>query len=149
MGLSVSQVSIYTGISYVDLRKLEAGVHIHATKDQLKRLSSYLMIPSFDLRKLLPLQAVASPEDTPEPIPKGYHLSTIPKGVLGEISKLEEELAEVKDALAQDNRIMVLTELSDLYGALKAFAANQGATMDELEKMATATARAFKSGRRS
>ena len=76
----------------------------------------------------------------------GYHKVKIQKGTIGEISKIEEELAELKDAIAQDNKIMVLCELSDLYGALEAYVENQNTTMEDVIKMSNATKRAFKDG---
>lgn len=78
----------------------------------------------------------------------GYHLNEIKKGTLGELSKLEEELAEIKDAMEQDSKIMVQVELADLYGAMEAFAANYGLTMDDLKNFSDITKRAFQSGAR-
>jgi hypothetical protein len=37
----------------------------------------------------------------------GYHLSPIPKGILGEFSKIEEEFLEAKDAIKQDIQYFV------------------------------------------
>lgn len=48
----------------------------------------------------------------------GYHLIDIPRGEYGELSKVAEELIELKDALQQNANIMVLCELSDLHGAI-------------------------------
>ncbi len=81
----------------------------------------------------------------------GYHLSEIPKGVLGEISKIKEELDELKDALDQECKIMALVELSDLYGAIEFFLKSKfpNISMDDLKKMNTITQRAFRNGRRS
>ena len=78
----------------------------------------------------------------------GYHLKKIKKGKLGEPSKIQEELDELIDAIEQNNRIMALVELSDLYGALKAVAESLGSNMEELKIMQEATERAFKSGKR-
>ncbi len=77
-----------------------------------------------------------------------YHLTEIAKGVLGELSKIQEELDEIKDAEQQNNKIMIGCELSDLYGAVEAYANKFGLTMDDLSIMSEATKRAFKSGRR-
>ncbi len=79
----------------------------------------------------------------------GYHLTVIPKGKFGEFSKIEEEFLECKDALEQDNKIMVMCELSDLLGAIEAYAikAHQ-LTLEDIIKMKNATKRAFKSGAR-
>lgn len=82
-----------------------------------------------------------------EPLP-GYHLRPIPKGVLGEISKIREELEELEDAAAQGIVILEIVELADLYGALRARAEALGLRMADLEAMADVTARAFRNGRR-
>lgn len=81
--------------------------------------------------------------DTP-----GYHLKEIEKGVLGESSKIREELEELIDAEEQSSTIMVAIELSDLYGALKHYAKNQGLSMDDLRVMSEITERAFANGHR-
>lgn len=78
----------------------------------------------------------------------GYHLKTIQKGVLGQTSKIREELEELEDAIEQNVKIMALVELSDLYGAVKAMAATLGTTMEELKAMQEVTARAFQDGSR-
>lgn len=89
-------------------------------------------------------------EDNPESsnfIP-GYHLEHIEKGKLGSVSKIVEEVKELQDAEKQDIKIMIYNELSDLYGAIEAYAENKGITMQDIVKMAEATKRAFESGRR-
>lgn len=78
----------------------------------------------------------------------GYHTRPIPKGVLGEASKIQEELEELLDAEAQQNKIMAMCELADIYGALKAMATRYGLSMDDLRVMAQATASAFQDGSR-
>ena len=80
----------------------------------------------------------------------GYHLRQIPKGVLGELSKIQEEVDELADAKDQDCKIMELVELSDLYGAIQCYLANYhaGTSMKDLESMSAITKRAFQSGRR-
>lgn len=80
----------------------------------------------------------------------GYHLKVIPKGELGEISKIIEEVLELEDARDQNAKIMILAELADIYGAIRAYLHKHhaGTTMGDLEKMADLTERAFKSGRR-
>ncbi len=78
----------------------------------------------------------------------GYHKHKIVKGVLGEPSKIQEELDELKDALAQNNKIMALVELSDIYGALESLADNLGVTMNDVVIMSDTTKRAFKNGHR-
>lgn len=79
----------------------------------------------------------------------GYHKRKIEKGKIGEISKIEEELAELKDAIEQNCRIMAEVELSDLYGAIELFAKNKyNLSMEDLKIMADITKRAFQEGSR-
>ena len=78
----------------------------------------------------------------------GYHIAEIPKGELGQTSKIQEELDELKDAVAQGAKVMIGVELSDLYGALEAFAEKQGYSMDDLRIFSFITKRAFKNGHR-
>ncbi len=78
----------------------------------------------------------------------GYHLTEIQKGKLGEISKIQEELEELKDAELQESKVMISVELSDLYGAIEAYAVKHGLTMDDLKKFSTITKRAFINGKR-
>lgn len=78
----------------------------------------------------------------------GYHLKPIKKGILGEASKIREELEELEDALAQDCLIMATLELSDIYGALEEVAFSFGITMDDVKKMSDITKRAFINGER-
>lgn len=81
----------------------------------------------------------------------GYHLRPItPRGKYGEISKLEEEVDEIKEAIEQKNMIMVLCELSDLYGAMEGFLEHNfpGMTMEDVKTMSAATKRAFEDGDR-
>ena len=80
----------------------------------------------------------------------GYHLATIERGELGEVSKIREELDELVDAVAQDCRIMQLVEASDLIGALEAFITRHhpGFSLDDLTTMHRITSRAFRNGRR-
>lgn len=78
----------------------------------------------------------------------GYHLKKIKKGTLGELSKVREELEEAEDAQEQGVKIMLLVELSDMIGAIKAVAEKNGSTLEDLIKMQKVTERAFKSGAR-
>lgn len=80
----------------------------------------------------------------------GYHLEKMYKGILGESSKLLEEVYELIDAEKQQCRVMAIIELSDLIGAMRAYIARQGlgVTMTDLEKMSQITERAFKNGHR-
>lgn len=93
--------------------------------------------------------------DEVQPLPfsrkaPGYHLVDIPKGELGELSKIEEEVAELRDAEAQGCRIMELVELSDLIGAIDLYLEKRfpGIGLHDLMKMSSITARAFQNGHR-
>ena len=79
-----------------------------------------------------------------------YHLQLIPTGTYGEISKIEEELLELKDAQAQGVKIMELNELSDLIGAIEGYLEkhHSGFSVDDLIAMQKTTRRAFESGHR-
>lgn len=79
----------------------------------------------------------------------GYHLTKIAKGVLGELSKIEEELNELIDADKQQSKIMIGCELSDLYGAIEAYASKYNYTMNDLDVMSKITKRAFAVGERT
>jgi len=80
----------------------------------------------------------------------GYHLAKIQKGELGKISKIQEELDELKDANLQRSKILELVELSDLIGAIQAYLVRQhpGITLEDLKHMAEITKRSFDSGER-
>ena len=78
----------------------------------------------------------------------GYHLINIEKGIIGNISKIEEELNELKDAESQNSKIMIMVELSDLYGAIEAYCFKQGISMEDLKIFSDITKRAFKNGSR-
>jgi hypothetical protein len=80
----------------------------------------------------------------------GYHINQITKGVLGEISKIQEEVDELTDAQQQGCKIMELVELSDLYGAIECYLRtyHSETSMADLAKMSQITQRAFTSGRR-
>ena len=81
--------------------------------------------------------------------PMGYHLRAIQtKGTYGRTSKIREELEELEESLEQDNRILALCELADLYGAIEGVAIALGSTMADVGKMAEATKRAFLDGSR-
>lgn len=78
----------------------------------------------------------------------GYHKRQISKGVLGESSKIREELEEYEDAMEQDIVIMAACELADIFGALESLAAKHDLDMSDLKSMSDATGRAFKDGTR-
>lgn len=81
----------------------------------------------------------------------GYHLRPIQKGVVGEVSKIEEEFLEFKDALKQDNPPMAMIELADQIGAIEAWLEKHhpSITLDHLITMKDATRRSFENGHRS
>lgn len=76
----------------------------------------------------------------------GYHKRKINKGVLGQASKIIEEVAEYEDAIEQKSVIMAMVELSDIYGALEALAETHHLTMEDLKSFSDITKRAFKNG---
>lgn len=80
----------------------------------------------------------------------GYHKASIVKGVVGEISKIQEELDELRDAMDQEVKIMALVELSDMYGAMELFLEKHfpTTTMHDLRKLSDLTRKAFKDGSR-
>lgn len=79
----------------------------------------------------------------------GYHNKRIDKGQIGEFSKIKEECLELEDALEQDVKIMAAVELSDLYGAMEAFAKKHfNLTMEDVKKMSDKTKQAFNDGSR-
>ncbi len=80
----------------------------------------------------------------------GYHINKIEKGVVGELSKIYEEVEEVKDAAEQGCKIMLLVELSDMLGATQMYLEKHhpSITLPDLLKMSEVTQRAFKSGGR-
>lgn len=78
----------------------------------------------------------------------GYHVKKIQRGVLGESSKIAEELAELQDAEEQNNEILALCEAADIYGALEHWVERHGFTMWTLKKMSDSTRSAFADGSR-
>ena len=80
----------------------------------------------------------------------GYHIDKIEKHPFQTLGKIKEELEEVIDAKTQGVRIMELTELSDLVGAIEGYLEKEYPTftLKDLQDMAKVTRRAFESGRR-
>lgn len=81
----------------------------------------------------------------------GYHLTEIPRGEYGKLSKVIEEAMELKDAMEQGNKIMCLIELSDILGAIEGYLKMEYGNkimLGHLEIMNAATKRAFESGHR-
>lgn len=71
------------------------------------------------------------------------------RGVLGEPSKIREELEELEDAIEQGCKILVLCELADIYGALEAVANHYGVSVTDVAQMAELTKSAFLDGTRT
>lgn len=63
-----------------------------------------------------------------------WHNRKIKKGEYGEVSKVEEELDEAKEALEQGNRLMFLIELSDIVGAVEGIIEKYGLSLEDLIK---------------
>lgn len=80
-----------------------------------------------------------------------YHIKEIPRGEIGELSKIYEEIEEVKDASEQNCDLMLLIELSDTIGAIECYLEKHhpSLSLDDLIKMKDITKRAFKSGHRT
>ncbi len=78
----------------------------------------------------------------------GYHNVPIPKYPTQTAEKLLEEAREYLDACRQNNTIMAMCELSDVYLVVRQLAELHGLTISDVAKMANATENAFLSGRR-
>lgn len=79
----------------------------------------------------------------------GYHKNEIPKGKLGEFSKIKEEFLEAEDAIEQNNNVMLLLELSDLIGAIESYCViKHNISLEDLLTMNKATKSAFTDGSR-
>lgn len=80
----------------------------------------------------------------------GYHLTEIEKHPYGSLGKIKEEVDELMDAHRQDSKVMILVELSDLYGAIEGYLQESfpGVGMEDLSKFSGITKRAFAAGAR-
>ena len=80
----------------------------------------------------------------------GYHIRDIPRGEIGDVSKILEEVRELEDAIEQGVRIMQLCELSDIIQAIRLNLRKHhpGVTLEDLIQMADVTERAFADGTR-
>ena len=78
----------------------------------------------------------------------GYHKVEIKKGKLGEFSKIKEEFEELQDAVGQNDSILTLCEMADLFGAMEAYIRRWNLTMGDLNKFSDKTKEAFKEGKR-
>lgn len=63
-----------------------------------------------------------------------WHTIDIPKGTLGQLSKIKEELDEAYDAEDQGQILMLMFELSDIIGACGLVAERYGFSLDHLVK---------------
>lgn len=74
----------------------------------------------------------------------GYHKKEIKKGILGEFSKIQEEIDELTDAIEQDDKILQMCELTDLIGAIESFSELKfNLTLEDLIKFSNKTKSAF------
>jgi len=64
--------------------------------------------------------------------PWRFHQRDIPKGTLGELSKVREELEEAEDALEQGQELMFALECADMIGAIEIAAQKRGFTLAQL-----------------
>lgn len=78
-----------------------------------------------------------------------YHKLDIHKHLIGSPYKIQEEFLEYIDAVATDNKIMAVQELSDLYGCLEKEVAKYGMDIKDLKVMSDLTKEVFKKGTRS
>ena len=78
----------------------------------------------------------------------GYHISEIPKGVIGEFSKITEEYEELLDAHNQKDTILELCEITDLIGAIEEYLKNFNITLEDAIKFSNKTKQAFKENKR-
>lgn len=78
-----------------------------------------------------------------------YHKREIPRGELGEASKITEEYHEFMDAHEQESPVLELCELADMVGAIEMYIKNKyNIQFSDLYKMTKATQLAFIDGSR-
>lgn len=78
-----------------------------------------------------------------------YHKAYIEKGDVGEFSKILEEFNELKDAFNQNDKVLMICELTDLIGAIQLFAEQKfNLSIEDLIKFSDKTIEAFKEGKR-
>ena len=78
----------------------------------------------------------------------GYHKIEIQKGTLGQFSKIREEFEELQDAIRQENKVLIICELTDMIGAIEEYAKKYNLTLDDLRSFSDLTKSAFKEGKR-
>lgn len=75
-----------------------------------------------------------------------YHKIKISKGKLGEFSKIKEEFQELQDAHKQNDKILILCELSDIIGSIEEYLKKYNMELKDLKKFSDKTKLAFKKG---
>lgn len=81
-----------------------------------------------------------------------YHPNTIiPKGELGEFSKILEETLEMQDAVSQGVKVLILAEMVDIIGAITLYTEKHYPclTLDDLVEMSKRTRRAYEAGEKA
>ena len=78
----------------------------------------------------------------------GYHKNKIKKGKIGEFSKIKEEFEELTDAVGQQNKVLIICELTDLIGAVEEYIKQYNLTIQDLKDFSDLTKSAFKEGKR-
>ena len=79
----------------------------------------------------------------------GYHKRVIEKGKLGNFSKIREEYEELLDAFEQKDKILQLCEMSDLIGAIEAYASEKfNISLEDIISFSEKTKKAFKEKKR-
>lgn len=77
-----------------------------------------------------------------------YHKRFIPKGDLGQFSKIQEEFQELSDANFQSCAPLEICEICDLYGAIEEYIKKYNLTMEDIKKFSDMTKKAFVEGSR-
>jgi hypothetical protein len=92
----------------------------------------------------------ANPKQKNKSMKNPYHTVEIKKGIIGEASKIFEEVEEFRDAVLQNSPILQLCELADLIGAIEAYTESKfNISLDEIILMTKANKQAFVSGFRT
>lgn len=78
-----------------------------------------------------------------------YHKLTIHKHDHRSPFKLQEEVLEYLDAVASNNKVMAMQELSDVYGSLESEISKYGLTVEDLKIMSDTTKQVFEKGTRT
>ena len=78
----------------------------------------------------------------------GYHTKEIEKGKIGQFSKIKEEFEELEDAFNQNDTILMLVEMTDLYGAMEEYIKRWNLDMSQLKEFSDKTKSAFRDGTR-